>query len=240
MSSLSNTPEGFQPTLSKFDSPFDKEILLNDDKELWLIRIPDNMTEEDLANMKIKSPSEKATKKPLGKTEKNGDKYALYKVPTATDLKTESDEEAEDNVDIGISGQEMISLDCLVPTRENNGQLTFAPKKFSQYLILNQVVDIPDTTIMAQSILDKPVYKREQPEGLKMRFKPYGYYSGEVTTNDDSIKAVAAEDETPKKRKRSEDNDAVVKKEVGDDEGKKKLKKDKKKEKKDKKKDKKN
>lgn len=56
--------------------------------------------------------------------------------------------------------------------------LLLAPKKFNQYLILNQVVDIPDTTILAQSILDKPVYKREQPEGLKMRYMPYGYYSG--------------------------------------------------------------
>lgn len=55
-----------------------------------------------------------------------------------------------------------------------------APKKFDQYLILNQVVDIPDTTILAQSILDKPVYKRDQPEGLKMRYKPYGYYSGNM------------------------------------------------------------
>lgn len=42
------------------------------------------------------------------------------------------------------------------------------------------MVDIPDSTALAQTILDKPVYKRDQPEGLKMRFKPYGYYSGKI------------------------------------------------------------
>lgn len=55
-----------------------------------------------------------------------------------------------------------------------------APKQFDQYLILNQVVDIPDSTAFAQSVLSTPVYKRDQPEGLQMRFKPYGYYSGNV------------------------------------------------------------
>jgi hypothetical protein len=59
-----------------------------------------------------------------------------------------------------------------------NYYIIIAPKKFDQLLILNQVVDIPDSTALAQSILDKPVYKRDQPEGLTMRFKPYGYYSG--------------------------------------------------------------
>lgn len=36
-------PSGFKPALSKFDSVFDKEVLEDDDKELWLIRIPDNV-----------------------------------------------------------------------------------------------------------------------------------------------------------------------------------------------------
>jgi hypothetical protein len=58
--------------------------------------------------------------------------------------------------------------------------IMIAPKQFDQYLILNQVVDIPDSTALAQSILETPVYKRDQPEGLQMRFKPYGYYSGKL------------------------------------------------------------
>lgn len=107
-------------------------------------------------------------------------------------------EETEEPIDLGISGHEMLAFDCLVPSRQDNGKLVFgkphvfnkkkgkrnvakiikAPKQFEQYLILNQVVDIPDSTAYAQAVLETPVYKRDQPEGLKMRFKPYGYYSG--------------------------------------------------------------
>ncbi|KAK4519965.1 uncharacterized protein ATC70_010209 [Mucor velutinosus] len=210
MSSSADIPSGFKPALSKFDSVFDKEVLDDDDKELWLIRIPDNLSEEDVASMKIKAPTDKATKKPLAKFEKEDDKYALYKVPTASDLKSESDDENldDENVDLGISGHEMVSFDCLVPSREDGGKLAFAPKKFDQFLILNQIVDIPDSIALAQSILDKPVYKREQPEGLKMRFKPYGYYSGQVTDGDAEMKDtkdVAADQcDVAKKRKRVE------------------------------------
>lgn len=38
-----SVPSGFKEALSKYPSPFDKEALLDDDKELWLIRIPDNV-----------------------------------------------------------------------------------------------------------------------------------------------------------------------------------------------------
>lgn len=97
-----------------------------------------------------------------------------------------------------------------------------APKKFDQFLILNQIVDIPDSIALAQSILDKPVYKREQPEGLKMRFKPYGYYSGQVTDGDAEMKdtkdVTADQCDVAKKRKRveteEEDDEEADKKKV--------------------------
>ncbi|KAG2191409.1 hypothetical protein INT46_000229 [Mucor plumbeus] len=230
MSSLEDIPSGFKPALSKFDSVFDKEIIDDDDKELWLIRIPDNLSEEDLASIKIKAPTTKATKKPLAKLEKDNDKYALYKVPTANNLKSESDDEDldDENVDLGISGHEMVSFDCLVPSREDNGKLAFAPKKFDQFMILNQIVDIPDSIALAQSILDKPVYKRDQPEGLQMRFKPYGYYSDQVTNGDVEMKDtknvnVDQSEQVAKKRKRVENED-----EDDEEEDKKKVKKEKK------------
>lgn len=77
--------------------------------------------------MKIKIPSNKATKKSLGKLEKDDDKYALYKVPTGTEEEKDQEtmEEDEENVDLGISGHEMIAFDCLVPSREDNGKLAF-------------------------------------------------------------------------------------------------------------------
>lgn len=50
-------------------------------------------------------------------------------------------------------------------------------KPFEHCLILDEIVDIPDSTALAESIRDSPIYKREQPEGLKLRFLPTGYYS---------------------------------------------------------------
>jgi hypothetical protein len=78
--------------------------------------------------MKIKLPTNKATKKALGKLEKDSDnKYALYKVPTEQEDQDAMDEaeENEDNIDLGISGHEMVAFDCLVPSREENGKLVF-------------------------------------------------------------------------------------------------------------------
>lgn len=85
----------------------------------------------------MKAPSKKNSKKALGKLEKGKDKYALYKVPTGTNLKSQSDDEEleDDNVDLGISGQEMLSLDCLVPSREDNGKLTFGKEKKNIYYV---------------------------------------------------------------------------------------------------------
>ncbi|KAI9251082.1 DNA-directed RNA polymerase I, subunit RPA34.5 [Helicostylum pulchrum] len=223
----STVPTGFKATLSKYASPFDKEVVIDDDKELWLIRIPDNLSEEDLVNMKIKVPAQKASKKALAKYEKDSERYALYKVPT------EEDTEDGEPVDLGISGHEMVAFDCLVPSREDNGKLVFAPKKFDQYLILNQVVDIPDSTAYAQSVLDTPVYRRDQPKGLKMRFMPYGYYSGKenlynlfyihiyLVTNTFEIGQVTKDvemvqeepiEEEPKRKRVSEDDNETEKK----------------------------
>ncbi|KAG2229113.1 hypothetical protein INT48_002929, partial [Thamnidium elegans] len=210
-------PTGFKATLSKYASPFDKEVVIDDDKELWLIRIPDNLSEKDLVNMKMKVPTQKATKKALAKYEKDDDKYALYKVPTEEDM------EDGEPVDLGISGHEMVAFDCLVPSREDNGKLAFAPKKFDQYLILNQVVDIPDSTSYAQSVLDTPVYKRDQPEGLKMRFMPYG----QVTKDVEMVKEEPIEEE-PKRKRVSEDDNETEKKKAKKEKKEKKEKKDKK------------
>lgn len=81
------------------------------------------MEEEDIANLKFKLPSAKSSKKALGKLEKKDDKYALYKVPTEAEETDDMTE--EENNDLGISGHEMMGFDCLVPSREENGKLTF-------------------------------------------------------------------------------------------------------------------
>ncbi|KAI8361770.1 hypothetical protein BD560DRAFT_404671 [Blakeslea trispora] len=102
----------------------------------------------------------------------------------------------------------MVSFDCLVPSREHHGQFVFAPKQFDQYLILNETVDIPDTTTLAHAILNTPVYKREQPEGLQMRFKPYGYYSEETpSTKRKRLGSDEPEEKKVKKEKKDKKKD---------------------------------
>ncbi|CAO3698804.1 hypothetical protein G6F70_004127 [Rhizopus microsporus] len=198
MTSISTIPRGFKPCLSKYSSPFDKEILQDDDKELWLIRIPDNISEKDLEQLKLKVPTATTTSK-LAKLEKDNSKYALYKVPTdnfsssgSSSSSNSIDDDKAQN-DVGISGQEMLSFDCLVPSREDN-----VDKPFEHCLILDEIVDIPDSTALAESIRDSPIYKREQPEGLKLRFLPTGYYSREDEKS---------EEEKNKKRSLEEEED---------------------------------
>lgn len=89
------------------------------------------MSEEDLVNMKIKVPAQKASKKALAKYEKDSERYALYKVPT------EEDTEDGEPVDLGISGHEMVAFDCLVPSREDNGKLVFGKRERERPCTIN-------------------------------------------------------------------------------------------------------
>lgn len=91
-----------------------------------------------------------------------------------------------------------------------------ATKKIERCLILDEIVDLPDSTALAESIRDGPVYKRDQPEGLQMRFKPFGYYSGENGDADmDAPKPVdkkrkksVAEGDAPEKKKAKKEKKA--------------------------------
>jgi hypothetical protein len=108
---------------------------------------------------------------------------------------------------------------------------------------LDEEVTIPDGTQLAESIRDKPVVKRQHPEGLQMRFKPYGFDTCAPTDVDldDITSHTTSLSTTPKKTKKDDDDshtDKKRKKDVDDEttnEDKKKKKKEKKKEKKEKK-----
>ena len=57
--------------------------------------------------------------------------------------------------------------------------ILLAPKEFSQYLILDEQVNVPDSIEIAKEISSRPPEKRDQPENLEMRFKPYGFDTGD-------------------------------------------------------------
>ncbi|KAI8328150.1 DNA-directed RNA polymerase I, subunit RPA34.5 [Chlamydoabsidia padenii] len=190
-------PEGF----TKFDpknqqsTVFDYEAIeQDDDKELWLIRVPEEISEQNLTSMQIKMS--KTAGKPLSRLQLDEkDMYSLYRVPQDKSLDS----------DVAISGQEMLGLSCMVPSRNQKGKLVFAPKEISNYFILDEEVTVPDGTALAESIRDKPVVKRQHPEGLQMRFKPYGFDTCEPTDLDQLTKKVKKDDDdshTDKKRKK--------------------------------------
>ncbi|KAL1932068.1 hypothetical protein VTP01DRAFT_9124 [Rhizomucor pusillus] len=213
---LSLIPETFEAFSPNGKSPLDLDSLKNDDdKELWLIRVPDNFPVDKLADAKLQVPSADSGKKALGKINVGKDKYEFFRVP---ENKGGNDNNNDDGDDAGVSGHEMAGLTCLLPQKD--GKLGQATKEFAHRLIVNQVVDIPDSTEIAKEIRDRPLEKRQQPEGLKMRFKPYGFDTRapkqeEQKPQETATKAVKQEDgekKSKKRRKESDDGDKTSKK----------------------------
>ncbi|KAI7886537.1 hypothetical protein K492DRAFT_177326 [Lichtheimia hyalospora FSU 10163] len=184
MSDSSVIPSGFKEYKGK--APFDID---SDDKELWLIRVPSNVSVEQLSNMKIQVPSHKNQTKSLGKLNLGDEgSFGLYQVPN-------------EDQDTGISGQEMSGFTVMLPTKD--GKLRIASKEVKHKLILDEQVAIPDSTEVAKEILSRPVEPRPQPDGLKMRFKPYGFDTGAPITTETKASNKGAVDKEEKKRKRS-------------------------------------
>ncbi|CAO3636135.1 unnamed protein product [Cunninghamella blakesleeana] len=177
----------------------------SDDKEIWLIRVPRQIKSDNLKSLTFKYPKTEGKSLAELKLNENKDKYTLYKVPEGKTLES----------DVGISGQEMLGLTCLLPSKDNSGKLVFAPKKFSNYLILDEEVIIPDGITISETIRDTPITKREHPEGLKMRYKPYGYFTNPQQENDIQMKEeTVEEDEKKVKKNKKKSTDVETDKEI--------------------------
>ncbi|ORY99739.1 hypothetical protein BCR42DRAFT_430080 [Absidia repens] len=157
-----------QPTIYDFEAIRD-----DDDKRLWLIRVPEQVPKTSLVSMRIKQSQPVGT--PLSTLYVDDkDAYALYRVPKGKSL----------DDDVGVSGHEMFGFSCLVPCRDKKGKMVFAPRKISKCFTLNEEVSIPDGAPLASFIRNRPVVKRQQPKGLSMRlFKPYGFDTCDASSN---------------------------------------------------------
>lgn len=71
----------------------------------------------------------------------------------------------------------MLSLHALVPDSSLKGKLVQAPLGFKHHLALIAQPSVPSGEPLAEEILSRPVPKKDQPEGLKMRF----HFSGSET-----------------------------------------------------------
>ncbi|KAF9318349.1 hypothetical protein BG003_011362 [Podila horticola] len=146
-------------------STFDADETVN--HELWLIRVPENVTNEDLASMKIELPSKHAKSSEttvLGSLKKKeASAHSSSSTSTKYQLQTVSTES-------GFAG-EMMALQPLVPDSSKGGRLVQAPLGIQQHLILVASPSIPSGEPLAEEILNRPIPKRAQPEGLKQRFQ---------------------------------------------------------------------
>ncbi|KAI9269201.1 DNA-directed RNA polymerase I, subunit RPA34.5 [Phascolomyces articulosus] len=215
MAGISQTaPTGYTEFKQTSKTSFNTEkIHDNNDNELWLIRVPDNVSLDKLKGLEIKLPSsKKQSRKPLAKLNDKNNEYALYRVPQANDEKGDE----QDDEDVGVSGQEMAGFTCLLP---EDGYLAYAPKEFSQYLILDEQVNVPDSLEIAKEISSRPPAKRDQPENLQMRFKPYGFDTVGVSSSQPTVSvttttttASSSKSGGDKKRKRKEGEEKEKKK----------------------------
>ncbi|KAF8946304.1 hypothetical protein BGZ47_000850 [Haplosporangium gracile] len=137
--------------------------------ELWLIRVPEGVSNEDLTTMSITLPSstKPTTSKEtttLGSLKKK--ETSAYSSATTT-IKYHLQTVAPDS---GIAG-EMLSLQPLIPDASKGGRLVQAPFGVHQHLALVASTTIPSGQTLGEEILSRPIPKREQPEGLKQRFQ---------------------------------------------------------------------
>lgn len=74
---------------------------------------------------------------------------------------------------------------------------------------MDEQVEILDTTEIGKEIKNRPWPIREQPQGMQMRFKPYGFDTGAPVT---SAPVPAAQKEKSKKDKKRSQEDGSEKK----------------------------
>ncbi|KAF9958069.1 hypothetical protein BGZ72_000934 [Mortierella alpina] len=140
--------------------------------ELWLIRVPEGVTNEDLASMSITLPPT-TTSSSSKESHESVTLGTLKKKETSSSSHTSSTTKYQlrtVSTDSGFAG-EMLALQPLIPDSSKGGRLVQAPLGIRHHLALVAQPTIPSGEPLADEILSRPIPKREQPEGLKMRFK---------------------------------------------------------------------
>ncbi|KAJ2831706.1 hypothetical protein GGI24_001488 [Coemansia furcata] len=207
---------------------FMHSAIAKDGKELWLLRVPDNVSLKDLEGLKIKHPKS-AVQGILAETTASSGPKATYQII--------SSEAASGSAEF----KGMAELNVLLPDDDDEDDdedvsLTLLPNRCTRLLSMVEKIDIPDSTAYAKQISVRERPARQQPDNMKLRFIPYGFYSAEDYAAMDNapvniampdVDAPAEEPPRKKKKTKTEESSAT-------DETKKKDKKDKK-EKKDKK-----
>ncbi|KAJ1831084.1 hypothetical protein LPJ63_004526 [Coemansia sp. RSA 2711] len=193
--------------LNSYEAPADFEKLQGsaaekfnlsavEDKELWLLRVPDNLSLKHLEGLTIKHP----------KSARNGVVGNITAGSTSFQLISSTN---------GLGGEfkAMAEMNMLVPDDvddDTQSLLTLLPTRCTEMLSVVEQINIPDSTKLAQEILSQVPPARPQPENMKLRFIPYGFYSAEeykaLANGKSSVEMSDGPAEvpaTPKKRKKA-------------------------------------
>ncbi|KAJ2582010.1 hypothetical protein GGH95_001769 [Coemansia sp. RSA 1836] len=206
---------------------FKHSAIAKDGKELWLLRVPDNVSLKDLEGLKIKHPKS-AVHGILAETTASSGAKATYQIISsdATSGSAEFRGMAEMNVLLPDNDDDEDEDD----EDDDNISIKLLPNRCTRLLSMVEKIDIPDSTAYAKQIAARERPLRLQPDNMKLRFIPYGYYSAEEYAAMDNAPPVAAAaaaapdtsadvvEEPPRKKKKTktdkkEDKDKKDKKE---------------------------
>ncbi|KAJ2117623.1 hypothetical protein IW146_000584 [Coemansia sp. RSA 922] len=202
---------------------FKHSAITKDGKELWLLRIPDNIAFKELDGLKIKHP-------------KSAAHGILAETTASSGAKTTYQIISSDATGGSAEFKGMAELNVLLPDDDEDDEddisLTLLPNRCTRLLSMVEKIDIPDSKAYAKEISVRERPPRQQPDNMKLRFIPYGFYSADDYAAMDSApvdvampdaNADVAAEEPPRKKKKTKTEESSA-----TDETKKKDKKDKK------------
>ncbi|KXN72713.1 hypothetical protein CONCODRAFT_77660 [Conidiobolus coronatus NRRL 28638] len=145
-------PKGFAKFKSESNEVFNVENLTSNDKELWLLRVPEHFNISKLS----------------GRTFKIEDLQGA--IPTIVDdlqghrVIERSFKPESDNIELDQNlGEEAEQLACLLPSTEDSKQYEIVEQKFDRIFHLVRSVDVPNTDKLAQDLLKEPFVPPQQP-----------------------------------------------------------------------------
>ncbi|KAJ2472790.1 hypothetical protein GGI02_001348, partial [Coemansia sp. RSA 2322] len=153
-------------------------------RELWLLRVPDNVSLKDLDGLEIKHPRA-ATNGIVAEIASTSSKPA-YQIVTS-----------DDNASVPAEFNGMAEMNILVPDdseEDSADMLTLLPGRCTRLLSMVENIVIPSPIDYAHEISVRERPPRQQPDNMKLRFIPYGFYSAEeYAAMDQKSPAITAE-----------------------------------------------
>ncbi|KIJ32440.1 hypothetical protein M422DRAFT_35841 [Sphaerobolus stellatus SS14] len=180
--------------LSQVDEEFDWDAVKNDEnKEIWLIRVPVDLKPKHLTELEIPIPStnESSSSSKLHVFDRKRAKYEVWTVPETTTKKAGDGEEGKSQT--ASPGEELTRLSCLLPRKRKQGRLYQAPRPIARHIIITHAHASP---IKDESSAPAPSSRDSVPLNLlKHRFLPYGVVAD--STNTSATAAVTMDVDAP-------------------------------------------